>query len=222
MTLLEPDWVFVWPLGFGRVEPTEREVTMNGRRISYRPQVTGTGLLWQRPGATPPLADEPGLRLSSQRGLSRMALFHWGYVTLGWVVVDPEGDIAVSDELRGLADEAFESGLTESWAPAAVGRGDARSGAVVVSTFAAARWIADQHGAHALYRLDGDTDTDLRSLFRGEAGVENLFVCDREEGDDLAGLVAPVTLQRLLCEMPALSEDQRDFDGDDPFVPTQQ
>lgn len=192
-----PNWVFIWPVGFGRLIPGVRDTAMNGNPVKYKPDVSGNGLLWIRSGAAPPLQGEPGFRLRAQGAIGRMSIFVWGYVTSGWIVSRSEaydpGDIT---RLRALADETVDQGLCDWWAPAIVGYADTRREAIVVGTWEASRHVAEPLEITRLYHVDDDVHRKI-GCGEGSYTVErNLFVCDIS-GAVIAEYAAPATFQHM-------------------------
>jgi len=207
----DPDGVFVWPVGFGRVLPHSRDTATNGKPVPYRPDLSGEGVLWARPDASAPVDGGRGPRLGVQGSISRMALFHWGHVTHGWIValdvagrdvasrgvasryVASRGDIG---RLRSAAEDTLTEGLGEWWAPAVVGRGRGYGAAVALSTPEAARHTAEQLGVSTLLRVDDDVDVTIGWGDTAHVVTENLFVCDLD-GHVLSALAAPATFRTI-------------------------
>jgi len=192
-----PDWVFIWPVGFGRVITGVRDTAMNGNPVKYKPDVSGNGLVWIRHGAAAPLQGERGFRLRAQGAIGRMSIFVWGYVTSGWIVSRNEAhDAGDLTRLRALADETVDQGLCDSWAPAMVGYPDTRREAIVVGTWEASRHVAEPLEITTLYHVDDDVDRKI-GWGDGSYTVErNLFVCD-VSGAVIAECAAPATFQHM-------------------------
>jgi hypothetical protein len=192
-----PDWVFIWPVGFGRVIPGARDTAMNGKPVKYKPDASGNGVVWIRRGVAAPLQGDRGFRLRDQGAISRMGIFVWGYVTSGWIVArsaaHDEGDLT---RLRALADETVDQGLCDWWAPAMVGYPDTRREAIVVGTWEASRHVAEPLAIATLYHIDDDVDRKI-GWGDGSYTVErNLFVCD-VSGAVIAEFAAPATFQHM-------------------------